>query len=194
VQYGIDTWNDGAFAICTPAISNIFPRRWYPAEPGRNPLPHSPRNTGEYTDAFGNKITVYSVANPQKFGREPADLLDRACGFGTIEIDRDTRVITLTNWPYWEDVARPGAKPYPGWPVKIHQTDNGLPKTAYKLDPVEGGQVVEVIDEATNELVYAWRPPAGTFTPTVPAPGVYTVRRYDPETKKETVKKGQRAR
>ncbi|MBM3788250.1 MAG: twin-arginine translocation pathway signal protein, partial [Acidobacteria bacterium] len=26
VQYGIEDWNDAAFALCTPAISNVFPR------------------------------------------------------------------------------------------------------------------------------------------------------------------------
>jgi phosphodiesterase/alkaline phosphatase D-like protein len=192
VQYGIDDWNDAAFSICTPAISNIFPRRWYPSQPGRNPLPASPRNTGEYLDAFGNKITVHSVANPAQFGREPAELYNRACGFGCIEVFRESREIILTNWPAWEDVSQPGAKPYPGWPIKIHQTDNGLPRTPHKLAPVNGGRVIEVIHEATGELVYALRLPAGKpFTPTVPGPGTYTVRLYDPETKQEEIRKGQ---
>lgn len=197
VQYGIDDWNDAAFSICTPAISNIFPRRWYPTAPGRNPLPHSPRNTGEYTDAFGNKLTVHSVANPAQFGHNPPELYNRAVGFGCIEIFRQSREIVLTNWPYWEDVAKPNAKPYPGWPIRIHQTDNGLPKTEYKLDPIpasKAGQVLEVINEAGNELVYSFRLPAAAFTPTVPAQGTYTVRLYDPETKKEEVRKGQRPR
>jgi alkaline phosphatase D len=48
VQYGIDDWNDGPYAICTPAISNIFPRRWYPPVSGANQKPGAPRNTGEY--------------------------------------------------------------------------------------------------------------------------------------------------
>ena len=34
VQYGIDDFNDAAYAICSPAISNIFPRRWFPVEAG----------------------------------------------------------------------------------------------------------------------------------------------------------------
>ena len=192
VQYGLDTWNDGPFSICTPSISNIFPRRWYPAAPGRNPLPHSPRNTGEYTDGFGNMVTVHAVANPSKFGHAPAELYDRAVGFGCIEIDRATRAITLTNWPYWEDLTKPGAKPYPGWPITIRQTDNGLPRTAYKLPTVQGGRVIEVTNEAGGELVYSFHLPPGPFTPTVPAPGSYTVRLYNPETKKEEVRRGLR--
>jgi alkaline phosphatase D len=195
VQYGIDEWNDGAFAICTPAISNIFPRRWYPPEPGRNPLPHSPRNTGEFTDAFGNKVTVYSVANPAQFGVEPPELYNRAVGFGSIEIDRQTREIVLTNWPAWVEMAAPGAKPYPGWPVRIRQTDNGLPKGPWKLEAVEApGQVIEVSAEASRELLYTFRLPAGRFTPPVPGEGTYTVRLYDPETKREQVRRNQTAR
>jgi phosphodiesterase/alkaline phosphatase D-like protein len=194
VQYGIDDWNDAAFAICTPAISNIFPRRWYPAAPGKNPLPSSPRNTGEFTDAFGNKLTVHSVANPAQFGKQPPELYNRAVGFGCIEIFRDTREIVFTNWPYWEDVSKPDAKPYPGWPIKIQQTGNGLPRSKWKLPQVPGGQVIEVIDEADNELVYTFRLPANSFTPTVPRPGSYTVRLYDPDTKKEEIRKAQLAR
>src|SRR5947208_16028154 len=66
IQYGIDDWNDASWAICTPAVSNIFPRRWYPPRPGHNPKPHSPRNTGEFLDGFGNKMTVHTVFNPQQ--------------------------------------------------------------------------------------------------------------------------------
>jgi hypothetical protein len=192
VQYGIDSWNDGPFSLCTPAVSNIFPRRWYPAEPGQNPLPHSPRNTGQYLDGFGNRITVHAVANPAQFGKEPAELYNRAVGFGCVEIFRDSREIVLTNWPYWEDLSQPGAKPYPGWPIRIQQTDNGLPRSAFQLAPVMGGRVIEVIQEATGELLYTLRLPANRmFTPTVPAPGAYTVRLYDPDTRRQEIRRGQ---
>src|SRR5207247_1972345 len=74
VQYGIDDWNDASWAICTPAVSNIFPRRWYPPHPGRKPNPHSPRNTGEFLDGFGNKVTVHTgVQSPaNRYGPQSA--------------------------------------------------------------------------------------------------------------------------
>ena len=84
VQYGIDDFNDGPFSICSPAISNIFPRRWYPPHPGGNRKPDAPRYTGEYKDGFGNLMTVHAVANPQQFGVPPNSLNERAPGFGLI--------------------------------------------------------------------------------------------------------------
>lgn len=180
-QYGIDDWNDAAYYLCTPAISNIFPRRWYPAQPGRNPLPHAPRNTGEFTDAFGNRVTVHAVANPAQFGAEPPELYNRAVGFGVVDIDRATREITFTNWPAWVDVADPSAKPYPGWPVRLRQTDNGLPNAKWRLAPVDGGQILAVSTPA-GELLYKFRLPSGRFTPPVPAPGPYVVELTHPHT------------
>jgi alkaline phosphatase D len=61
IQYGVNDWNDAAFAFCSPALSNLFPRRWYPPLPGRKPVPKFPRNSGEYLDGFGNKMTVHAV-------------------------------------------------------------------------------------------------------------------------------------
>ena len=119
VQYGIDEWNDGPWALCTPAISNLFPRRWYPPEPGRNRKPGAPVNTGEFVDGFGNKITVHAVANPAQFGVEPAELYNRAPGYGIVVVEHASRKLTMANWPRWVDPAAPSAKPYAGWPITI---------------------------------------------------------------------------
>jgi hypothetical protein len=35
LQYGVEDWDDASFALCSPALSNLFPRRWYPADPGK---------------------------------------------------------------------------------------------------------------------------------------------------------------
>ena len=66
IQYGIDAHRDGPFAICTPAISNIFPRRWYPPQPGENRKPNEANYTGDFLDGFGNHVTVHAIANPQR--------------------------------------------------------------------------------------------------------------------------------
>jgi len=179
VQYGIDAHNDAAYCICTPAISNIWPRRWYPPEAGANRAPGSPYYTGEHLDGFGNRITVHAVANPMKFGAEPAMLHDRAAGYGIVEIDRATRRITLTNWPRYADLSRTDAKPYPGWPITIHQYDNGLTEAQYELDAVEvtaQSPVVQVIEEATGEIQYTLRAQGPSFVPKVFRPGRYTVK------------------
>lgn len=127
LQYGIDSFRDGPFAFCTPAISNVFPRRWFPPTEGARRQPGAPRNTGDYRDGFGNRMTVHAVANPQQFGVQPAALNERAPGFGFVEFDKRAGQITLTNCRRWD------GKPYPGWPVKIRVWDNGLGEAEWTL-------------------------------------------------------------
>ena len=181
VQYGIEDWNDGPFALCTPAVSNIFPRRWFPPKPGRHPLPHSPRNTGEFTDGFGNKITVHAVANPMQFGVLPTALNNRAPGFGAVEISRADHQITLTNWPRWASIAK-GDKPYPGWPVTI----SDVPRSAYRLPELTGRtRCVAEVQDAEGRVLYSLRLTGNRFAAPVPGPGEYTVRFHDPATRYE---------
>lgn len=132
LQYGIDEFNDGPMAFCTPAISNVFPRRWYPAAEGAHHKAGAPRNTGEYRDGFGNRMTVHAVANPQKFGVGYGALHDRAPGYGIVEFDKPKRTITFTNLQRWD------GKPYPGWPITISMWANGLAAARWRLDLPRG--------------------------------------------------------
>ena len=66
VQYGVDEYGDGPFAICSPAVGCCWPRRWWPPTPGENRVNRVlPEYTGEFLDGFGNRMTVYAVANPR---------------------------------------------------------------------------------------------------------------------------------
>ncbi len=177
VQYGIDAHNDGPYAICTPAISNLFPRRWFPPKEGANRKPGAARFCGEHVDGFGNRISVHAVANPRPSGVFPAALHDRAVGFGVVEFEKKTRKITLTNWPRWTNFSKPGAKPYDGWPIVIHQWDNGFSASRYKLvlpRAVQG--VVQVIHQPSGELLYAVRLDAPTRALPVLVKGEYSVK------------------
>jgi len=129
IQYGVDTFRDGPFAICVPSVANFWPRRWFPEQDGANREPGAPRNTGDYLDGFGNKMTVLAVSNPYKLGIAPADINDRAPGYGIITFDRIDHTITMANWPRWVDPSAAGAKPYPGWPITIRQEPrDGAPR------------------------------------------------------------------
>lgn len=198
IQYGIENWNDAGWAICVPSVANVFPRRWYPSRPGRNRRPGAPRNTGEYLDGFGNKMTVHAVANPTATGVEPAALYDRAPGYGIVTFDRAAREITLANWPRWVDATKPEAKPYDGWPITVKQTDNGLATAGWELAPVKEPEmtdpVVQVIDESSGEIVYTLRIQGNSFTPRVWRDGVYTVKVMDPDSGVEKVDRGRKAR
>jgi phosphodiesterase/alkaline phosphatase D-like protein len=182
IQYGIEDWNDGGWALCVPSVANVWPRRWFPESPGRNRKPGAPRYTGEYLDGFGNKITVHAISNPHRVPYQPVAITERAPGYGMVTFDRETRKITIANWPRWVDVTKPGAQPYPGWPITIDQLDNGFPKNGVELDAVRTGKpdpVVQVADQDTGEIVYTLRIRGNNFTPRVPKAGRYTVRLLD---------------
>jgi len=155
VQYGIDDWNDGPFAICTPAISNIFPRRWFPPVEGANRKLGQPRNLGEFRDGFGNRVTVHAVANPARFGVAPHAVNERAPGFGVVEFDKAARRVTFTSWARWTDLSKAGAKPYPGWPLTVDAAPGGG-KFELRLTEALSG-VIEVVREGSAEPVLCWR-------------------------------------
>ena len=178
IQYGIDQWNDAGWAICVPSVANVFPRRWFPPGPGRNRRPDQPAYTGEYLDGFGNKMTVHAVSNPTAVGIEPAAINHRAPGYGIITFDRDSRKITIANWPRWVDTSQPNAQPYEGWPITIDQLDNGFPNEGLSLPPVTAetdNPVVQVVEQSSGETVYTVRIPGRSFTPKVRRAGLYTV-------------------
>jgi phosphodiesterase/alkaline phosphatase D-like protein len=185
IQYGIDDWNDGSWAICVPSVANVWPRRWYPSEPGANRTADAPRYAGEFRDGFGNRMTVHAVSNPVESGVEPTALFDRAPGYGIVTFDRATRRITMANWPRWVDATKAGAEPYPAWPITIEQTDNGLPDTGWALPEVSApglsDPIVEVVDESSGERVYTFRIQGMSLEPPVRGPGTYSVRVFDPE-------------
>ena len=191
VQYGIEDWHDAGFALCVPSVANVWPRRWFPSEPGKNRAPGAPRYTGDFKDGFGNRISVYAVSNPYADGIEPAWINHRAPGYGIVKFNRETRKISVANWPRWVDPSTPGARPYPGWPVTFDQTDNyGRKASAWLPELTVSGlddPVVQVIDEAGGEIVYTLRIRGGTFRPKVFKEGFYRLKVGEPGTEKMKV-------
>lgn len=197
-HYGIEEFGDGVYSVCTPAISNIFPRRWYPPNPAPNARPEM-RNTGNYLDAFGNRLTVFAAANPARYPGPGLDgLRFRATGYTILTCNRATRRTTIAVWPRWVDPSRLGAKPYDGWPITIDQIDNGLRGAQWKLTPIKTpgfrDPVVQVQDETSGEIVYTLRINGESFAPLVRNPGTYTVLAYDPDGSYRKEWKGLRAR
>lgn len=194
VQYGVDTWNDAAYALCVPSVSNVWPRRWFPPEAGAHRKEGAPRYTGEFHDGFGNKITVHAVSNPAFTGKEPAKLYDRATGFGIARFRKKDRTISLENWPRWPSSITGGTEPYEGWPVVFAQEDNygreafgHLPTIVVKglVDPV-----IQLFDEADGKIVYTLRINGDRFSPKVFHGGTYTIKIGDPDKGKSKVIQG----
>ncbi len=120
-QYGMATHRDGPWWIATPATAEHWPRRWMPATKGANPRPGAPRETGDFSDAFGNKITLAAVANPCVRESQPAGPGAGAVGYSILTCDPAAGRITLANWPYGASPAKPAPDnhPFAGWPITI---------------------------------------------------------------------------
>jgi hypothetical protein len=189
VHYGIDGPRDAAVAFAGPAVNVGYPRWWEPRTPGKDRAPGAPENTGDFLDHFGNSMTVLAVANGAVKPRSPLleQLHDRSSGLGLVRFDKPRRKITFECWPLLADVTQPGTQ-FPGWPVVVDQLDCYARTPAAHLPALEIGgveqPVVQVIEEATGEVVYTLRIAGRSFRPHVFAPGRYTVVISEPETGK----------
>jgi hypothetical protein len=183
-QYGIEDWRDSSYVIVSPATGNIFPRRWWPPVPGKNRKPGSPEYTGDFEDGFGNKVTVYAIANPHKTTIEPTRHHELVTGYSVITFFKDSRDIMLANWAYWADPDED--QPFPGWPVRLNQTDNFGKRAEAWLPEIRitgmENPVIQIIPDGSDTTLYTLRIPGRTFQPKVFAPGLYTIRVGEPDT------------
>ena len=120
VRQGIDDWNDGPWAFMVPGTANGFPRAWWP-EDGTI--------TGNFTDPFGNKISVLAAANPEKGSNslKPRDsdspetvAQKKGSGHGIVIIAPDRKSAVVEMWRYQFDTKNP--KPgdqFEGFPQTI---------------------------------------------------------------------------
>jgi hypothetical protein len=167
VRHGIDAFGDGPYGFTSPALVNtIYGRWWHPLDekPGPNPVPGSPLPwTGDFKDGLGNPITMLAYANPADI----ADEKQRADGYGLIRFDKKTRRITFECWPRFSKVADGDKAQFPGWPITIAQDANDGRKVHAQLPPVKldgvPRPVVQVIAEATGEILYTVRAAGDTF-------------------------------
>lgn len=177
-HHGIDEYRDAIWSFCVPSIANLYLRWWEPVVPGKNREPGAPEYTGDQLDGFGNKVTNYAAANPEK--QPGGNLLNtRAAGFGIVRLNKKTREITMECWPRNVDITRPASRQYPGWPRTISQFDNYNPPSWGKLGEftfdVEN-PVVQLIDAASGEILYTVRARGKTFTPAVPKGKTFVVK------------------
>lgn len=180
VKHGIDDFDDGPFAFTSPALVNtIYGRWWHPADeqPGADPVPNSPLPwTGRFKDGLGNRISMLAYANPPDI----TDERQRADGYGLVRLDKRRQTITFECWPRFADVTQGDSAQFPGWPITVSVADNDgrvpvawLPELVFEAN---ARPVVQVIAEATSEILYTQRVLADRFQPGVFAEGQYTVR------------------
>jgi alkaline phosphatase D len=125
VRHGLEGFTDAVVQFTGPAGAASW-QRWF--EPGALPNAAGP-HTGDFVDAFGNKMRVLAVANPRlsfaeyrkhRTGRAQ-DLGDRAQkreGYGIVRLDLSAKEATLECWPYDAD-PKARSRQFDGWPLKI---------------------------------------------------------------------------
>ena len=130
-QYGADEQRDSCWSFCTPAIAAGYPRWWRPDEidmPHENRPKHGLPNTGEFLDGFGNRVYVYAVGNPVvgKAKNRYERAHEKGSGFGLVTIDTEKKTYTLDSFRFLIDPTDGNPEnQFPGWPVTIHQEENG---------------------------------------------------------------------
>ncbi|MEX0986622.1 MAG: hypothetical protein WD052_04020 [Bacteroidales bacterium] len=187
VQMGVETWDDAGYSFCVPAVGNLWPRRWFPPQPGLDHQEGLPLYTGKYFDGFGNRMNVWAVANPVETDKEPKALYNRAVGYGIIKFNKRAGEITFECWRRDADPRNIEDGMFPGWPKTISILDNynrpirsWLP--TYEIKGLDKYPLFQVIEEATGEVIYTVRVPEFTFQPGVfTYGGEYTVKIGDPD-------------
>ena len=177
-HHGIEEHRDSIYSFCVPSIANLYLRWWKPLEPGKNLAPGQDPILGDHLDGFHNKVTALAVANPSP-ERGGDKLTTRAAGFGVVNINKETRNITFTCWPRNIDITDEKAIPYKGWPFTFNQLDNYGRKAVAHLPTLKinkPNQVVQLINERNNEIVYTIRVKGSSFKPKVFENGNYTIK------------------
>lgn len=188
LHHGVENWNNAGYSFAVPAASNFWMRWFKPEAPGKNHIKGMPDYTGEYLDAFHNKMTVLAIANPTHKDNTPKENLlnGRASGYGVIRFNKAKRQTTYECWARNVDMFAPNAKPYDGWPVTFNQTDNFLIKDGYQLPTFKINkeeQVITVKNQFTKEVVSSLRIQGSNYQPKVMYPGMYTVEVGEGDTK-----------
>ena len=179
VKNGIHEFGDGPYGFTSPALVNtIYGRWWHPLDekPGPNPVPGSPLPwTGDFHDGLGNKLSMLAYANPPAINDER----QRADGYGIARFNKGKRTITFECWPRFSDAKQGNKAQFPGWPITVAMEANDGRKVHARLPAVKlpgiARPVVQVIAEATGEILYTVRSQTESFVPRVYAPGRYTV-------------------
>lgn len=180
VKHGIDAYRDGPYAFTVPAIVNtIYGRWWHPEDeqPGPNPVADSPLKwTGDYEDGLGNLITMLAYANPE----DRQDELKRADGYGIARFHKKDRTVTFECWPRFCNVADGDKAQFPGWPLTVRMDDNdGRVPVGWLPELTVSGSasfVVQVVEDATSEILYTVRVDGPTFRAPVYSDGTHTLR------------------
>ena len=180
VKQGIAEHRDGPWSFTSPAIVNtIYGRWWHPLDEkaGPNPRKDCPLPwTGDFEDGLGNRISVMAYANPGNLQDEK----QRGDGYGLARFNKKDRTVIFECWPRFAKVSDGDKAQFPGWPHTVSMEENDgrkptgwLPELRFQgaTDPV-----VQVIEDATGEVLYTTRVSGKRFRPRVFSSGSHTIK------------------
>lgn len=133
VQHGVNRHGDSVWQFVVPSVANKYRRWWEPREGGKNRRPGDPYYTGDFSDPFGNLITVAAVGNPKVANAEMFEvnvargigyasehlLMDSNItkdGYGLIIISPDRKQLVMECWPAGNEVEQ-----HDGWPIVLRK-------------------------------------------------------------------------
>ncbi len=184
IHHGVNEYGDAGVSFVSPSILNHYGRAWSPLGEPERAIEGGLPMRGDYRDGFGNKITMLAYVNPDAARvhatTEDGELWGPAAeGYGLVYFDKQERTMRYEVWPRMVDVRDPNAKPYEGWPLtRTQQEQYGREARAWLPTIVVDGMdnpVVQVVEEATGDVVYTLRIRGTRFTPKVFKPGYYKV-------------------
>ena len=114
---------------------------------------------------------MLAYANPI----DSSDERQRSDGYGIARFNKRTGNVVFECWPRFSDIADGDKAQFPGWPISFNVSDNDGRGAVATLPALAEAGVVQVIDDASGEILYTVRERAG-FEPPVFAAGKYTVK------------------
>ena len=109
-----------------------------------------------------------------------ADEKQRGDGFGTVRFNKTTRQVTFECWPRFASVDDGDEVQFDGWPITINNRDNdGRKPVGFLPELVVTGierPVVQVVEMATNEILYTVRADSNRFRAPVYSQGQFTLK------------------
>ncbi|HNT00477.1 MAG TPA: hypothetical protein PKJ80_00465 [Candidatus Saccharicenans sp.] len=183
LKYGLDRFEEASYAFVPKPLTSAWLVRWLPAPKTRVKGKTLPSPTGNFRDAFGNRLTVKAVANPEASADQSGSNL--SSGFGLVRFLPDGKII-VENRSVTASTSLKEAGPIPGWPVVFSVLDNEGRRPAAYLPTLKfkglDRPLVQIVEEARQEVVYTVRVRGSEFRPPVFRAGNYTIRCGQPGT------------
>jgi alkaline phosphatase D len=121
VQHGVNDFADGVVQYTGPAGASGW-QRWF--EPNAELANARRKHTGDFVDAFGNKVRVMAVANPKVTfaeyrkvhkgrGQGLGDRKLKSEGYGIVVVDKEKKEFVIECWK-WDE-----KRQFVGWPVRV---------------------------------------------------------------------------